>query len=548
MNATVTTQPTPTPAGPADLALTFASPLDGSPQPYRLYLPTAYDGTREVPLLLALHGTGGDQNKYFDHPTYGDGLYKREAEKHGMAVLCPLGNDALGRPTEWRGTGELHVLAALDEVCRRFRIDRERIVCTGQSMGGTGTTYLCCRYPDIFAAGIPLASNYGHLALVANLRHMPMFYVQGADDWPYYAKTGPIPLTEEMRRLGYDGTLWMIPDVGHNTMAISTERVVAWAARQRRVAHPRRITHRAFFPAHGRAWWIEIAGIAEIGGFAEVDARIMDENRIEIAARNTTHIILRPDPANLNLDAPLMVAVDGRSAFAGLCPADRQVRLIRQGDGWVGQLEPRHVPLRLDWRAHPIGRVVAAPDWSGEPESTLGNWLADIVRASTGADIAIMPKGHHRYHDHNRGVPIQTGQTVCLAHLIDWLRPGDSALVTFPLAGRDLLRLLEGNLLDGPEERRFLVQVSGCRYAFDRRRPIGRRVVSSDIVPDRVYTVAAKSIDVSRDDTLHLGDLQGRLGYRTLETNLLSAVWRYVATHQGRIAARLESRIVEQTQ
>ncbi|NLF23773.1 MAG: hypothetical protein GX590_11520, partial [Lentisphaerae bacterium] len=100
----------------------------------------------------------------------------------------------------------------------------------------------------------------------------------------------------------------------------------------------------------------------------------------------------------------------------------------------------------------------------------------------------------------------------------------------------------------GPEERRFLVQVSGCRYAFDRRRPIGRRVVSSDIVPDRVYTVAAKGFDVSRDDTLHLGDLQDRLGYRTLETNLLSAVWRYVATHQGRIAARLESRIVEQTQ
>jgi len=150
--------------GPADLALSFTSPLDGSQQPYRLYLPSAYDGSRPMPLLVALHGTGGDHNKYFDHETYHHGIYKREAEKRGITVLCPLGNDAEGRPTEWRGVGELHVLAALEDVQRRFRIDADRIICTGQSMGGTGTTYLCCRYPDVFAAGIPLASTYGHVA------------------------------------------------------------------------------------------------------------------------------------------------------------------------------------------------------------------------------------------------------------------------------------------------------------------------------------------------------------------------------------------------
>ena len=172
--------------GPADLALTFRSPFDGSEQPYRLYLPSAHDGTRAVPLLVALHGTGGHQNRNFDDAVYQDGIYKREAEKRGLAVLCPLGNAALNRPTEWRGVGELHVLAAIEDVANRFRIDPERIVCTGQSMGGTGTTYLCCRYPDVFAAGIPLASTYGHVALVANLRDVPMFFVHGAKDWPAY--------------------------------------------------------------------------------------------------------------------------------------------------------------------------------------------------------------------------------------------------------------------------------------------------------------------------------------------------------------------------
>ena len=55
--------------GPADLHLASASPFDGSQQPYRLYLPSAYDGSPPLPLLVALHGTGGDQNKYFDHET-----------------------------------------------------------------------------------------------------------------------------------------------------------------------------------------------------------------------------------------------------------------------------------------------------------------------------------------------------------------------------------------------------------------------------------------------------------------------------------------------
>lgn len=84
--------------GPRDLSLTCHSDFDNADHPYRLYLPSAYDGKQSVPLLVALHGTGGDQDKYFDHPTYGDGIYKREAEKRGIAILCPSEGDPLGRP------------------------------------------------------------------------------------------------------------------------------------------------------------------------------------------------------------------------------------------------------------------------------------------------------------------------------------------------------------------------------------------------------------------------------------------------------------------
>jgi hypothetical protein len=67
--------------GPVDLALTFRSPVSGADQPYRLYLPTAYDGKASVPLFIALHGTTGDHNKYFDHETYGSRIYQHHSAR-----------------------------------------------------------------------------------------------------------------------------------------------------------------------------------------------------------------------------------------------------------------------------------------------------------------------------------------------------------------------------------------------------------------------------------------------------------------------------------
>ena len=416
-------------AGPCDLALEFVSPFDGASQPYRLYLPTAYDGQTALPLLVALHGTGGDQNKYFDHETYQHGIYKAEAEKRGMVVLCPLGTDANGLPTEWRGEAEINVLAALDDVQRRFRIDSQRIVCTGQSMGGTGTTYLCCRYPDLFAAGVPLASTYGHVSLVTNLRHVPMLFVQGGKDWPIYAATGPIPITQEMTRLGLRGELWMIPNAEHNTMDVSTPRVLDWALRQTRVAHPRQITHRAYFPPHGRAWWLEIQQIDRPGWFAEVKASVQDENRISLTLKDSSRITLRPDPK--------------------------------------------------------------------------------------------------------------------LMELINWLRPSDSALATFTLRGADLLRILEMNLVDGPRAEMFLVQVSGCHYRFDRRRPEGERIIESDIDPQRTYRIVCNSAAITRTDTLHLGPFFDNLNHELLEPNLLSTAWHYIHHNANRIHATTAARVVE---
>lgn len=529
--------------GPRDLALSFTSPFDGSAQPYRLYLPTAYDGKAPLPLLVALHGTGGNQDKYLDHDAYGAGIYKSEAEKRGIIVLCPLGTDADGLPTEWRGRAELNVLAAIEDVQQRFRIDAERIVCTGQSMGGTGTTYLCCRYPDLFAAGIPLASTYGHIDLVTNLRDVPMLYVQGANDWPIYAATGPTPITQQMRRLGYHGELWMVPDVGHNTMRASTPRVLDWALKQRRVAHPRHITHRAYFPPHGRAWWVEIREIQRPGWFAEVDARAEKGNRIAVKLKNAARVVLRPDSALHDQQTPLVVEVEGREVFHSLCTDAQEVLLHREKDVWTAIVQPRQIAPRTEWKNFVIGTVDEPPTWEGMPETTLGNWLADAMRDISGADIAICVKGHFRYEGQMRGAPPRAGQTLHFMEMVNWLRPLDTALASFTLKGSDLLKIIELNLIDGAKAEMCLAQVSGCRYRFDPSRPPGSRVVESDIDPQRSYRVVCNSAILTRGDTLRLGDYFGKLNHELLEPNMISAAWRFTRKNKGHIAAKLEGRV-----
>lgn len=536
-------------AGPADVTLEFTSPFDGSQQPYRVYLPSAYDGKSDFPMLVTLHGTGGDQDKYFDHEVYHSGIYKTEAEKRGIILLSPLGTDGAGRPTEWRGEAEINVLAALQDAQTRFRIDKDRIVCTGQSMGGTGTSYLTSRYPDIFAAGIPLASTYSHVSLVANLRDVPMLYVQGADDWPIYAATGPIPITEEMKRLGYSVELWMIEGGKHNTFGVSTPRVIDFALQQHRVAHPKHILHRAYFPAHGRAWWVEIAEIERPGWYAEVDAQVKPENRIELSLKNASQVILRPDPRLYDAAKALTInGAGGKELFRDVCDLSTEILLRLEGKEWTATARPRHEISRTDWKCDDqiVGIATEPPTWEGGPETTLGNWITDAMRDISGADIAICTRGHFRIGNQMRGRPIATGEPIHLMEFISWQRPSDSALAEFKVTGATLLKIIENNLLDDDAKRdRFLVQVSGCRYQYDMSRPYGSRVVDTDIVPDREYRVVCNSSQITRTDTLELGDLHGNLKHRFLEPNLLSSTWRYALKHEGKIAAKLEGRVTE---
>lgn len=100
----------------------YLSKVDNTLQPYQIFVPSRYDKSMPVPLVIALHGMGGDENSYLI--VYGQGAFKAEAEKRGYIVACPKGRKPASM---YVGDAERDVMDVLAEVRRAYNINPDRI-------------------------------------------------------------------------------------------------------------------------------------------------------------------------------------------------------------------------------------------------------------------------------------------------------------------------------------------------------------------------------------------------------------------------------------
>ena len=195
----------------------------GEIMPYRLYVPTRYDGKAAFPLIVALHGLGGTEDAFFQ--AYGPDFTKL-AEQRGYIVAAPLGyrvDGAYGRPlfaaaedeavrrkVELSEKDVFHVLAL---VRQSYKIDEARIFLMGHSMGAIGTWYLGARYPELWAGLAPFA-GLGDPATVAQMREIPEFVVHGDAD-VVVPVSGSRAMVAEMTRLGTPHVYIEVPGGDH---------------------------------------------------------------------------------------------------------------------------------------------------------------------------------------------------------------------------------------------------------------------------------------------------------------------------------------------
>jgi predicted esterase len=132
--------------------------------PLRTYAPRASEVGRPLPVVVALHGAGGDENLFPEG--YGAGEIVRQAEEHGFVLASPETGQFLLSPKS------LETL--LDTLELHLAIDRKRVYLIGHSMGAMTTLVLAERHADLVAAACAIAG--GDVAFSRG-RRAPILYV-----------------------------------------------------------------------------------------------------------------------------------------------------------------------------------------------------------------------------------------------------------------------------------------------------------------------------------------------------------------------------------
>jgi predicted esterase len=206
--------------------------------PYAVFVSSKVKKDKKAPLIIALHGLGGDQNTmmranalqlaeeggyimvgpmgYNSGGWYGaparftggapggarrgapgaPGQARRGAPGAGAAQAPPAfrgpavspGGTAITDPTKLHEASEKDVMTVLDMIRKEFKIDEDRTYLMGHSMGGAGAIFLGVKYASIWAAvgaEAPATAPAGMTPATFSLepaKKIPMIIVQGDMD------------------------------------------------------------------------------------------------------------------------------------------------------------------------------------------------------------------------------------------------------------------------------------------------------------------------------------------------------------------------------
>ena len=231
----------------------------GKDMPYRLYVPRSYDPQVGAPLVVALHGYGGDQNYFFEAVKDLPAL----CEQYGVIFVAPMGlaNDGwYGAPlsipgaaprsgggatptpdrdpeqeTQYRAQSERDVLNVLDLVKREYRVDPRRIYLMGHSMGGFGTWWLGQKYADTWAAIAPMSGVLPNVDYqLPKLKRVPVMVSIGGAENPAWVDASRKQI-DAMKALGMTTAYFEPEGATHGGMiAPTTPRVFEFLAKQRK--------------------------------------------------------------------------------------------------------------------------------------------------------------------------------------------------------------------------------------------------------------------------------------------------------------------------
>jgi dienelactone hydrolase len=291
--------------------------------PVLVQLPSRYDARTDWPLMFAMHGgppgTAAQARSGADRMLR---VWADAAEDAGWIVAAPALTPSVvaGTRTEQRLPYELfhpeQARAVIDALRARYRINSDRMVSTGISLGSNYSIAFATAHPDWFSAIVPVSTEGdSRELLLRNLKSVPVYILEGSQDKNIRAITGPRALRDILASFNYDLTYREFGDRAHEGFQEHYGDVLRWLETRPRQTHPRevlRVPNAAISPIGQRVHWIEPDTRQAL-----VRAIASGPSRIDITARWARTVRVYLHDRLVNLDRPVEIRVNGVSAFTG---------------------------------------------------------------------------------------------------------------------------------------------------------------------------------------------------------------------------------------
>jgi len=331
----------------------FTSAIDGSPQPYGLVIPEGLDLTKPAPLYVWLHGRNSPETDL--HWLSNRSKNAGEVHPDDTIVLHAYGRQCLG----FKGPGEIDVLEAIAHVQSQYRIDAERIVLMGFSMGGGGSKSVGCHYTDHFCA-IHTGAGYSETAKFTRLKVEDVPAIEqilwGVNDVPCYVrnlftipfscysgeKDGQIQaarvLEESFKEHGKTLIHLIGPETAHKYHPDTLKQALALvkeAVVKGRPTEQPTLSFQTRTLQYNKLFWLEALGLDEHWKDSRIDAEAKGSN-IELKTVNISRLRLTW-PALLKggtvtIDGAAVKLVKVPTTGADLVKDDKTWRVAKAGD------------------------------------------------------------------------------------------------------------------------------------------------------------------------------------------------------------------------
>lgn len=197
---------------------------------YLLFLPDGYkkSSQHKWPLMLFLHGAGERGTNVQKVAVHGPPKIVKEKKDFPFILVSPQCPD--GRT--WRDD---ELLTLVDEMLAKHNVDPARVYVTGLSMGGYGSWSLGTKYPERFAAIVPICGG-GEQIPVLLASPQKKKALQSLGVWAFHGGRDLLVPVEESQRMTNalmragckDVKLTIYPDLEHDSWTRAYEEPEIW--------------------------------------------------------------------------------------------------------------------------------------------------------------------------------------------------------------------------------------------------------------------------------------------------------------------------------